>query len=454
MIPDHVKNICNNLRAIGASKVLLVGGCVRDIAMNLKPEDWDIEVYGLDIHSIISGLNTTQKVDLVGQAFGIIKVGNDIDISIPRRERAKAGLNHKDFDVFTDPTMSPIEAAARRDFTINSMAMEIDGQLIDPYGGTQDIKNKLLRATSEAFKEDPLRVLRGMQFASRFGFTMESTTTLWCRAIHQQQDTLSAERIFGEWYKWAVKGRFPSDGLRLLADTCWINNFPALSSLFRLAQDSIWHPEGCVWTHTLHACDAAVDIANRRGFTQEQRAALMFAALLHDVGKARTTQQNEHGRITSPDHAYVGAPIARDFLITMKAPIALTDVVGNLVAEHMAHIGVLKSQSERPATRNVRRLAMRLNPATISLWAAVVESDHSGRPPLPKGNPADTWERVAEELQLQESRPKPILMGRHLIERGWTPGIDMGKKLKEAFEVQLDGLFDDLEGALKWLSES
>lgn len=447
-ISAKVLSIIDRLNAAGAEECLIVGGWVRDYLMNRSSKDYDIEVYGLSYPQIVSALEGL-TVNLVGKTFGVVKIGAHIDVSIPRREN-KQGLGHRGFKVEPDPEMTFREAALRRDFTINSIAIDRRGNIIDPHQGQRDIDAGLLRATSPAFKEDPLRVLRGMQFASRLGFVMEPETVRMCREVSHEFATLSSERIYDEWRKWAT-GDFPAMGLVVLESTGWLSHFPHLKSMVDVPQDPIWHPEGDVWQHTKYVCDAAAQIAGRRNFAEEQRQILLLAALLHDCGKPATTHRNEEGRWVSPSHAEAGGPISHRFLSAVQAPQWLTDAIIPLVLEHMIHLSFPADIA--PPERVVRRLADRLAPATIGLWAALCEADHSGRPPNPAANPVEAWEQVAEQLAIKDARPKPLLKGRHLLDLGIQPGPDMGKLLARAFEAQLDGVFATLEEAIAWVKE-
>ena len=443
---DKARRIAKKLERVGASRCLLVGGCVRDYILGIDSKDLDIEVYGLNYDQIVAGLGNDYKVDLVGQSFGVVKIDNDVDVSIPRREN-KSGVGHKGFDIMIDPSMTVTEAARRRDFTVNAIAMDFDGNFVDPFNGRADIEKKVLRACSEAFSEDPLRVLRGMQFVSRFGFTMEARTISMCKSLAYEYDTIAKERIFDEWRKWAIKGKYPKLGLDLLYQTTWIRKYPILKSMEQTPQDPIWHPEGDVFVHTGHVCDVAAEIADREGLGAEERLIVLFAALCHDMGKASTTVKNEKGRWIAPKHADVGVTLAQQFLTCINAPKWLIDHVKPLVKEHMSHVS---HHEGNPTDRTIRRLANRLTPSTMRLWSMVCESDASGRPPLAKKNPVKHWMAVADSLALKNSKPKPILMGRHLLELGLEPGREMGKILAEAFERQLDGEFDDLSGAISW----
>jgi len=170
-LPSYVYSILTDINNKGG-RALIVGGAVRDAILGASPKDIDFEVYNVNYEDLNQILSNYGKADLVGQSFGVIKFvgedGSDFDFSLPRLD-SKSGVGHKDFNVQVRSDLSPEEAAARRDFTINAISYNpITGEIIDPYNGRQDLQNKILRHTSEAFSEDPLRVLRGMQFASRW----------------------------------------------------------------------------------------------------------------------------------------------------------------------------------------------------------------------------------------------------------------------------------------------
>ena len=448
VISPKVLEIITRLEAAGAEDCLLVGGWVRDQLMGTVSKDYDIEVYGLNYEQIVRALQDF-RVNVVGKSFGVVKVDHDIDVSVPRREN-KMGIGHKGFSIESDPSMNFREAASRRDFTINAIGMRKDGSLLDPFDGIRDIEKKHLRATSPAFKEDPLRVLRGMQFAARLGFSMDAETVAMCREIHDEFASLSPERIYEEWLKWS-RGAYPTMGLQVLEQTHWLSHFPELASLQQCEQDPEWHPEGDVWVHTGHVCDAAAQIADRKGLSGKQRTILLFSALLHDIGKPSTTYLSGEQRWISPGHAAAGKPLTETFFKRMRAPQWLVAVIVPLVVEHMVHLSIPFEQ--KPAKRIVRRLANRLHPATIQQWAALCEADHSGRPPKPKENPVKLWETVAIELALEDRKPKPLLQGKDLIKMGLQPGPAMGQLLRQAFEAQLDGKFDNHRNAIAWVEE-
>src|SRR2546422_1854234 len=198
-VPENVLALSRAVRDAGG-RALLVGGCVRDLLMNTQPKDWDVEVYGVEPANLRSLLDQFGPVNVVGEAFTVYKLGPDLDVSLPRRER-KSGRGHRAFVIEGDPSMTIEDATRRRDFTINAVLQDpLTGEIIDPFGGQADIRNKILRAVSvETFPEDSLRVLRSAQFAARFEFEIDPATVELCRSIDLSD--LPSERIWGEMEK-------------------------------------------------------------------------------------------------------------------------------------------------------------------------------------------------------------------------------------------------------------
>ncbi len=445
-IPVKALRVMELLNQAGARDVLVVGGFVRDSLLGIDSKDVDIEVYGVqleDIKSLLESHGYKVVQNEVAQRFYVLKV-DGLDISIPREE-ISTGPGPNDFVVMPRPDMNMIEAANRRDFTINSMAMTMHGLILDPFNGREDLRLQILSATSDAFTEDPVRVLRGMQFASRFNMTtMDERTTDMCREMAPRKANIAKERIWEEWKKWALRGRFPSIGLEFLIKVGWAD--PEIQALVGVPQDPEWHPEGDVFVHTCHVVDAAAVIAEREQLGEHDRLVLMFSALAHDFGKPSTTKM-EKGRWRSKRHCEEGVKPAERFLERIMAPKAIIAEVKPLISEHLIHAGI-----QDPTDRAIRRLANRIAPASIQALSRVIEADHSGRPPLAKGNPFASWVERAARLDVYSAKPEPILMGRHLIEMDVRPGKQMGVLLSRAFEAQLDGVFDNLEGAQQWVS--
>src|SRR5579884_4134012 len=243
-VPGSLEPILQALNAAGY-RPLLVGGAVRDALLGLQPKDFDIEVYGVSYDKLVSFLSGYGHVDLVGKSFGVGKLLG-YDFSIPRRE-SKTGTHHRDFATTFDESITPREAASRRDFTINAIAYDpIRGEILDFFDGQADLQNRILRATSPAFTEDPLRVLRGMQFACRFDLSVDPATAEMCRSIADSYGTLARERVADEFMKWAIKSEHPGRIGGYLAVTGWIVHFPEIAALSGVPQDPVWHPEGDV----------------------------------------------------------------------------------------------------------------------------------------------------------------------------------------------------------------
>ncbi len=455
-LPDELLAILRAVSTVGRPR--LVGGCVRDWLLGLEQKDFDIEVAGADYESLVRVLTPFGDADLVGRSFGVVKLrrnGVEYDFSLPRRE-SKTGAGHRGFLVEPDSDLSATAAAARRDFTINAIAYDpTTGTVIDPHHGQADLQGKMLRHTSAAFAEDPLRVLRGMQLAARFDLTLAPETAALCQTIVGAFGELPVERIWGEWDKWAVKSKVPSRGISVLEQTGWLGKFPEIAAMSGVNQEPAWHPEGDVLTHVKHCLDALVLLPEWLPMDAARRRCLMFAVLAHDFGKPSTTVHIEHRgvlRWMSPVHEAAGGPLAETFLRRIGAPPGLADWVRPLVLHHLAHH---HGQTELSDSA-VRRLARKLAPATIDDLCLVMWADHLGRRPLVSPGTETRIQALREKaraLALQNSAPRPLILGRHLVELGLTPGPQFKPILAAGFEAQLDGAFFDEAGGRKWLAE-
>ncbi len=454
-IPPALQAILDALRRIGRPR--LVGGGVRDWLLGLEPKDFDVEVGGVTFEELLKVLSRFGSTDIVGRSFGVIKVrsaGTEYDFSLPRRE-SKTGSGHRGFAVEADPTLDDAAAAARRDFTINAILYNpFTHEIIDPHGGRADLARKILRHTSPAFSEDPLRVLRAFQLAARFDLTLAPETVEVSRSISDAYIELPVERVWGEWEKWATKSIRPSRGLAVLEETDWLRHFPEVAALRGTLQDAQWHPEGDVLVHTQHCLDALVGLPEYIASNSARRRLLTLATLAHDFGKPATTKfADRRGvmRWTSPGHEAAGAPLAESFLRRIGAPKELDGPVAAIVHYHLAHH---HGQNGNFSETQVRRLARKLAPATIEDLAVVMQADSLGRPPIYSPESLqliDQLRAMAGKLALAQTAPRPLLYGRHLIARGLKPGPEFKARLDAAFEAQLDGAFSDEAGALAWL---
>lgn len=457
-LPADLRAMLEAVRRVGRPR--LVGGGVRDWIAGQPAKDFDVEVGGVDFETLHRALAPFGATDVVGRSFGVIKVRSrdaksEYDFSLPRRE-SKTGAGHRGFAVDPDPNLTDADAAARRDFTINAISLDpFTGAVIDPHHGQRDLQARMLRHTSAAFVEDPLRVLRAFQLAARFDLTLAPETAALCRSIVDTFGELATERVWGEWDKWATKSIKPSRGLTVLEETGWLKHFPAVAALRGTLQEPEWHPEGDVFTHTQHCLDALVVLPEWQASEAARRRVLTFGVLAHDFGKPATTVRVEkRGKLrwTSPGHEAKGGPITEAFLQRLGAPLEVAPMVVPLVVHHLAHHHG-QAEFTDPA---VRRLARKLAPATIDDLALIMRSDSNGRPPLPSHEihaRIDELVARAHALELADTAPKPIVLGRHLLAMGRKPGPDFTPILHAAFEAQLDGAFADEAGGVAWLRD-
>jgi tRNA nucleotidyltransferase (CCA-adding enzyme) len=448
--PEKILRLAQKVRAEGG-RALLVGGCVRDALMGGEPKDWDVEVYGVAPARLRELLEESGRVDAVGEAFTVYKVGHDLDVSLPRRER-KTGRGHRGFVIEGDPSMSVEEAARRRDFTINAILEDpLTREIIDPFGGRDDIQNRTLRAVSrETFAEDSLRVLRAAQFAARFEFDIDAETVDLCRSIDLTD--LPRERIWGEMEKLLLRARRPSIGFR------WLHRFgafdqlfPELKALVGVPQEKEWHPEGTVDVHTWLVVDRARELIDDLSYARQ--VTVMLGALCHDFGKPATTKFEE-GRIRSRGHEEAGATPTESFLERLNIhTLDGYDVRAQVVALVRDHLkpGEFYKKREEVGDGAFRRLARRCE---LELLYRVAKADSLGRNadwiPREEWFTAEAQEwfiKRARELRVEERAPAPLLMGRHLLEMGMKPGPDMGEITRAVYEMQLDGRVTSLEEA-------
>jgi len=431
---------------------MLSGGCVRDALMGSVPKDWDVEVYGIETESLRRILDSFGSVNIVGEAFTVYKIGADLDVSLPRRER-KTGTGHRGFAIEGDPHMSFEDACRRRDFTINAILEDaLTGEIVDPFDGRGDIERHLLKMVSaETFAEDSLRVLRAAQFAARFEFQLDEATAELCSEIDVTD--LPKERIWGEIEKLLLLPQRPSIGLKLLYDLGVIRQlFPELQALVGVPQEPEWHPEGDVDVHTLMVVDEARKLIDE--LDHPRQVTVMLGALDHDLGKPPTTEFVD-GRTRSRGHDEAGIEPTLSLLdklgIHTIGGFDVREQVVQLVKYHLKPGEYYKAKTP-VGDGAFRRLARKVEP---DLLYRVAKADSLGRnpdwlPPEKKfGSEAQEWfiEKV-RELQIEKKAPDPILKGRHLIEMGMEPSPEFKRILDAVYELQLDGNVTDLDGAI------
>ena len=424
-LPNRLLKIAGDIRDAGG-RAFLVGGWVRDALLGKPCRDYDIEVYDMAQDALVPILSKYGRTNLVGKAFGVIHLamkGLSLNFSFPRTE-SKVGYGHRGFVVHTDEKLSFKEAALRRDFTINAMGMELpDLTLCDPYGGIDDLKKHTLRHVGPAFAEDSLRILRGVQFASRFGCTLAPETVELCRTL--SLDDLSVERLFEEFKKWLLKPGKPSLGLRAFLDIKLDGYFPEIRPF-----EGSWETLGDILDNMAELRDACTaggqPDAGLCGLSEAQAMEFAFAALL--CGSAETSLK---------------------FLERITNEVHLLKVVPPLLAAYRELDTAIVSDA--PA---LRRLAVKLGGLKLlGLLVKCTPRTFFTRDKLEAADSesfADVLWNAAAGLDLLEAAPQAYLTGKMLMDLGVKPGKQMGEIIKQSFELQLDGEIKNADEAVAW----
>lgn len=357
-------DICERIRDAGGNPYI-VGGWVRDYVMDRQAMDIDICVVDMTMEKL---LETFPKGKQVGKNFPVVIV-NDIEIALARTER-KTGNSHTDFEVETRG-VSLVEDLYRRDLTINAIALDpITGLVIDPFNGKKDIQNKILRPVSDAFVEDPLRVLRAARFAAQLDFSVSQELINMCQFLRSKLSALSQERIFEELMK-ALRSQKPSVFFQALDSfDCLEEVFPEIAALKGRIQPEKHHPEGCVFTHTM----LVIDRAREHNADDET----MFAALVHDLGKAVTPDNDLPRHI---NHEALGVPLVNKMCDRLKAPNSFRATACVTAREHL---NIHKFLDLRPTTkvRLLERLGAIHGNDLIERVTLAAQADAQGRGPL------------------------------------------------------------------------
>ncbi len=404
-LPAVLDPLIAMLRSHGIRPVV-VGGYLRDILMgNDKGKDVDLELYRLaSLEQLSKWLAPYGKAVLVGKSFGVIKLafeGFDIDFSQPRTEN-KSGSGHRGFDVTTYETLDFATAAKRRDFTINAMGFDlIDGVLLDPYNGLDDLRKRRLQCVdSHTFTEDPLRLFRALQFAARFHLHASDSLIALCRNMYREGALaeLPKERIFDEMKKLLLAPR-PSVGLKLMKTMDAVGFFPQLEAL-----------ESTSWEDTLKMLDALT--------LHHPPLTLLLVALVHRMPDPNTCEE---------------------FLESFSFDKRLNEKVLKLFSHYQ---NLLMETNDG----FVRRMALHVTIADLCLIASCD----------PRSSYRDAGAALFEHagrLHVRHEKPVPILQGRHLIELGITPSVHFSTLLDAAFQAQLDGAFDSRKTGIEWIKK-
>lgn len=428
--------LTQEIAAIGG-RALFVGGSVRDLFLGVTPKDFDLEVHGLPPEAIEGIAKRHGRAAWVGKAFGILqftspeKIG--IDISLPRFDSLPPEAEDKEAHVEFGGSI--MEAARRRDFTMNTLAADpLTGEIFDDFGGISDIEHRVIRVTDpERFQDDPLRVLRAAQFVGRFGMHIEPESLEFMRTVAQRLPEIARERVGEEWRKLLLKSRQPSVGV-MAADNLGILDI--LHSSLRdqsLGEDEEitrkYSLSASPWTRMLARVDGVAALCKQEGAGSDETLTIILAALAHN-----TREPNQ-------------------FLESVGAKKDSIAVAERLLAEHDKLMKLYLDEALEEQTLSdgeVRRLAARLKPATIQQIALYLEGTYLGDMsitgpleekalPLPRlHNPARTWLLSrAKALNCDQGPAPDCIPGKdwliHLNARG---GKELGDLIRLANELR------------------
>ncbi|MDQ2865538.1 MAG: HD domain-containing protein [Candidatus Eremiobacteraeota bacterium] len=376
-----------------SGSLFAVGGRVRDEiravldGTNIPAKDLDYVVTGISLEDLQPCLRSLGRVDFVGAAFAVLKVTvseQTVDVALPRRERS-SGQGHREFDVHSGPDVSLEEDLARRDFRMNMIARALpSGDIVDPYGGADDIRNRRIDIlTPASFDEDPLRMLRAAQFAARFAYAVTDSTRSAMAGAAAAVLSVSPERIYEEFAKLFANAAKPSIAFQLLKETGVLKFvWPELLEGVGVAQNE-WHAYD-VWRHNMETMDA----------TPPGDVTLRIAALLHDVGKPRTKDGPHFYR-----HEIVGAKMAAEMLQRLRFPSDTVATVSHIVRHHMYN------QDPNLSGAAVRRFIRRIGPEHLHRQFAVRVADIVGSG-MPKRD--DSNERFQARVSSEMDRQPPF----------------------------------------------
>ncbi len=416
LLPQAVQFCMERLETAGYC-AWCVGGCVRDSLLGLPPHDYDLCTDALpeEIARIFQDLPLVRSGEKHG-TIGVVLEKQVYEITTFRTEGGYLDSRHPDWVKFV---RNIDEDLSRRDFTANAMAYNPRLGLRDPFGGAEDLKNHILRAVGDPvtrFREDALRILRGVRFAVRFRLAPEEKTRMAMLETAPLMDALARERVFDELCKL----------LPLVTAEDLICYAPILTQVIPELKDSIgflqhnpWH-EYDVYTHTAQV------VANL-----EPSLPLRWAALLHDAGKPATFTLDENGRGHFYGHAKVSAALADQVLLRLNAPTALRTQVVTLVEQHMTLL--------EPDKRLLKKRISRLGYDTVQQLLSLQQADTGG-----KGVPQDRgFERVRAQIQqIREENAclqiKDLAVNGHDLMALGLAGPAIGKTLAALLEQVLE----------------
>ena len=427
-LPQYVLRCIDALENAGF-EAYAVGGCVRDHLLGLQPHDYDLCTSALpdQTQKVFAGENLV-LAGLKHGTVGVVTDGGVVEITTYRTEGGYQDSRHPDWVRFVSHIR---EDLARRDFTVNAMAYSPTRGYCDPFGGQQDLKDGILRAVGHAptrFREDALRILRGVRFAARFRLTPESATMEAMLDLCPTLDKLARERVFEELCKLLLVAR-PEDLLRychILAAA-----IPELEPMIGFDQRSPHHAFD-VFTHTAYVCGGVPN-----------DLPLRWAAFLHDVGKPPCFTTDATGRGHFYGHAQVGSDMADAILRRLKAPTALRERAVFLIRHHMTSL--------LPERKLLRRRLSQFGREAVWQLLALQRADFGGKGVFGEITNFDEVEAMLQALTAEDACLQVrdlAVSGKDLMEMGFPAGPQLGQCLNSLLEQVLDETLPNEKSAL------
>lgn len=400
----NIKEIAEIIKDNGGV-LYLVGGAVRDQLLGIKSSDEDYCVVGLSHKEF---LRLFPEAFCRGKSFEVFDMYGK-EFALARTERKK-GIGHKEFEITVDKNITIYDDLKRRDLTINSIAKNVlTEEIIDPFNGKNDLKQGIIKATSESFIEDPLRVYRAARFASKFNFTVEENTIKLMKSLRKELLALSEERVFDEMRK-ALSCDKPSVFFNTLKEADVLDvHFIEIYKLIGALQPEKYHPEGDAYNHTMLALDMCATITNDEK--------IRFATLVHDLGKGVTPKElypHHYG------HDENGVKEVENFAKRLKMPNDWT-AYGKVAAKEHMKGGIFYKMTPKKQVDFIERVYN--TKLGLDGLEIVVESDRNCR-----GTNADKvkFAKIGNEIMTE--------INGNLIKKKF--GLEEGIKLKQKLHEQ------------------
>ena len=414
--PNKLNKIFDKLNNNSINSII-IGGYVRDYLLKIPSKDMDIEVYNISSYEKLENLlQEFGSVNSVGKSFGVCKLSLDdldLDFSLPRIDN-KISSGHQGFKVDVNSNLDFVTATRRRDFTINAIGYDtLNKKILDPFNGIEDLNSKILRAVDNStFIEDPLRVLRAVQFSSRFNFTLCQELFLLCKKMikNDMLNELPKERVFEELKKLLLKSPQPSLGFNLLKELEALKYFPQLQ---KNTDEN--------WTSKMSSLD---EMSVLKTTNKKTNLTLMLSILCYDLSITQITK----------------------FITILTHEKELLTSVLTLVSSYNILYPLLFNKIKDSEIYN---LAQKVKIEELLLLAKMINfSDNNGISQI-----IDKLYNRAKDLDVLDKKLPPILLGRDLLTCGLNPSKEFSKILDTAYKAQMDGEFNSYSEAMEWLRE-